>query len=199
MREILFRGKGNQKYNSGVWYYGVPIRSSDGEGENNMTLKELSQLYYLNREIESDKQRLENLDTEIQVDEARLIDLKTAAENISSPNYDGMPKSPRYGNKTESDIVRICALEDEIKRKVNLKYKIKANMQIKQFSSIVERDKLECYIADLPDSLLRLIFTYRFIDGLTWNEVSEKIGARTTEDGVKKMCYRYLNNKTSVK
>lgn len=31
MREILFRGKGNKKYNDGGWYYGVPIQCSDGD------------------------------------------------------------------------------------------------------------------------------------------------------------------------
>lgn len=31
MREILFRGKGNKKYNDGGWYYGVPIQCNDGD------------------------------------------------------------------------------------------------------------------------------------------------------------------------
>ena len=31
MREILFRGRGNTKYNDGEWYYGVPIRDSAGD------------------------------------------------------------------------------------------------------------------------------------------------------------------------
>ena len=31
MREILFRGKGDKKYNDGVWYYGVPIRDFEGD------------------------------------------------------------------------------------------------------------------------------------------------------------------------
>lgn len=31
MREILFRGKGNKRYNDGSWYYGVPIQHCDGD------------------------------------------------------------------------------------------------------------------------------------------------------------------------
>lgn len=31
MREILFRGRGDTKYNDGVWYYGVPIRDFEGD------------------------------------------------------------------------------------------------------------------------------------------------------------------------
>lgn len=31
MREILFRGRGDKKYNDGLWYYGVPIQDCDGD------------------------------------------------------------------------------------------------------------------------------------------------------------------------
>lgn len=31
MREILFRGKGDKKYNDGMRYFGVPIRCYDGD------------------------------------------------------------------------------------------------------------------------------------------------------------------------
>ena len=31
MREILFSGRGNTKYNDGEWYYGVPIRDFEGD------------------------------------------------------------------------------------------------------------------------------------------------------------------------
>lgn len=31
MREILFRGKGDKKYNGGMWYFGVPIRCYDSD------------------------------------------------------------------------------------------------------------------------------------------------------------------------
>lgn len=30
MREILYRGKGNTRFNSGDWYYGVPIKDAEG-------------------------------------------------------------------------------------------------------------------------------------------------------------------------
>lgn len=31
MREILFRGKGDKRYNDGEWYLGVPIECYDGD------------------------------------------------------------------------------------------------------------------------------------------------------------------------
>lgn len=61
-----------------------------------MTIKELSQLYHLNREIEMDQQRLADLDDEIRRDEDRLARLEMKATSVSGPNYDGMPKAPSY-------------------------------------------------------------------------------------------------------
>ena len=64
-----------------------------------MTIKELSQLYHLNREIEMDQQRLADLDDEIRRDEDRLARLEMKATSVSGPNYDGMPKAPSYGGR----------------------------------------------------------------------------------------------------
>ena len=50
-----------------------------------MTIKELSQLYYLNREIEMDKNRLANLES-----------IVTSA---SSPELSGMPRAPGANDK----------------------------------------------------------------------------------------------------
>lgn len=157
-----------------------------------MTVKELSQLYWLNREIELDQQRLESLDVEIAKDEEQLARLEFEASSPSGPNYDGMPKSHSYGNKLENAVVRIVELQEILTRKKALRADCAMTIQAKQLLCLTERNKLERYINDLPDSLLRLIFTYRFVNGLTWYQVSEHIGMRTTEDSVKKMCYRYL-------
>lgn len=50
---------------------------------------------------------------------------------------------------------------------------------------------LERYISEISDSLMRQIFTYRFVNGLSWDQVAAKIGGNTG-GSVKKMCYRYL-------
>lgn len=131
-----------------------------------MTLKELSQLYYLNREIEMDQQRIE--------------ELRAKASALGSPNYDGMPKSPSYKNRLERYIAEIVDLEAIISAKIT--------------QCIHERNRLERYIADIPDSLTRQIFTLRFINGLSWLQVAYSIGGNNTEQGVKMICYRYIKN-----
>ncbi len=163
-----------------------------------MTVKELSQLYYLNKEVKLNKEKLEQLEKELAEDEHLLECLETSAASPSAPNYSGMPKGTQLGNKLENSVIQISALKDKINRKRELRSNCKTTIDAKQILCLVERDKLERYIADLPTSLLRLIFTYRFVDGLTWAEVSDSIDiVKTTSDSVKMMCYRHLKEQDS--
>lgn len=131
-----------------------------------MTLKELSQLYYLNREIERDKQRLDSL--------------KAKACSLSGPNLTGMPGGGSFsGSSIDRQIAEIVDLESIISAKIT--------------QCLHERNRLERYIADIPDSLTRQIFTLRFINGLSWFQVSMHIGGYNTEDSVKKICYRFID------
>ena len=129
-----------------------------------MTLKELSQLYYLNREIERDQERLEKL--------------RARASAPGAPNYDGMPKSPSFENRLERYIAEIVDLEVIIQAKIT--------------QCLHERARLERYIAEIPDSLTRQIFQLRFINGLTWVQIAFSVSGGNTEEGVRKRVYRYL-------
>lgn len=129
-----------------------------------MTLKELSQLYYLNREIERDQERLEKL--------------RARASAPGSPSYDGMPKSSGFGNRLENYIAEIIDLEAIIQAKIT--------------QCLHERNRLERYIAEIPDSLTRQIFQLRFINGLTWVQIAFNVGGGNTEGSVKMTCYRYI-------
>lgn len=162
-----------------------------------MTVKELSQLYNLNREIEMDQKRLAELDYEIKRDEDRLARLELQASSVSSPAYDGMPKAPSNGSSVENSAVTILDLRDIISRKKALRTDCAMTIHAKQILCLTERSRLERYIADMPDSLDRMIFTLRFINGLTWAQVSEHIGMHTTPDSVKQQCYRYIRAENS--
>lgn len=131
-----------------------------------MTLNELSQLYWLNREIEMDQER--------------LAELEQKATSISSPNLSGVPGgSNHFDNKTQRYVADIVDLQMII--------------LAKQQQCIHERNRLERYIATIPDSLTRQVFTLRFINGLPWRQVAAHIGGNNTEDSVKKTCYRYID------
>jgi len=136
-------------------------------GKRGMTLKELSQLYYLNREIEMDRRRLE--------------ELRAKVEGPSAPRLTGMPRSTDVESKLERHVADIVDLS--------------AIIAAKQQQCIHERNRLERYISDIDDSLTRMIFTLRFINGLSWMQVAAHIGGGNTEEGIKKTCYRFLDKK----
>lgn len=127
-----------------------------------MTLKELSQLYYLDREIKLDRER--------------LAELRSDLMNPKSPSYDGMPKSPNPDPAMERCVAEIADLEAIIQAKIEQR--------------VYDRSRLERYISDIPDSLTRQIFTLRFIEGLTWEDVADKIGSSSYS--VKHICYRFI-------
>ena len=136
-----------------------------------MTLKELSQLYYLNREIE--------------MDQARLAELQSRV-GIAAQQIDGMPHATGNGeSKVEKTALEIVDLQ--------------AIIAAKQIQCIHERARLERYIASIPDSLTRMIFTYRFVNGLSWAQVTDCIGGDNKEESIKKTCYRYLDKTENEK
>ncbi len=102
-----------------------------------MTLGELSQLYYLNREVEMDIRRLQELEAKV----GPGIQVIT-----------GMPHGTGVTDK-----VGDCAAEIADLRGI---------IEAKQRQCLYERNRLERYISNIGDSLLRQIFTYRFVNGL---------------------------------
>ncbi len=128
-----------------------------------MTLKQLSQLYYLHREIEMDQRRLREL-------EARAL---PGAQVIT-----GMP----HGSGVADIVGRYAAEIADLRGIIEAKHQ----------QCLYERSRLERYIADIDDSLLRQIFTYRFVNGLPWEQVAACIGGNNNAGNVKMACYRYL-------
>lgn len=128
-----------------------------------MTLKELSQLYYLNREIEMDKKRLQSL-------ELRAL---PGAQVLT-----GMPHAPGVSDKVGDYAAEIADLRGII--------------EAKHKQCLYERNRLERYIRDIDDSFIRQIFTYRFINGLPWNQVAACIGGNNTSETVRQAARRYI-------
>ncbi len=128
-----------------------------------MTLKELSQLYYLNREIEVDKKRLQELE------------IKAVS---CSADLSGMPRSSGVGDRVGRYAAEIADL--------------KSIIEAKHQQCLYERSRIERYISGIEDSYLRQVFTYRFVNGLPWAQVAACVGGRNTDDGCRKAVTRYL-------
>lgn len=129
---------------------------------NRPTKKELSQVYFLNREIEHDQTRLRELEA---FAEGRGIDIT------------GMPK----GSCT-ADTVGNCAAEI-----ADIKNIIALNIQRCWY----ELNRLNRFIDGVTDSQMRMILTLRYVNGLPWQQVAFSIGEHD-ESYPRRMHNRFL-------
>lgn len=128
-----------------------------------MNKKELSQLYYLNREIEQLKSRIEELECIAVSDTSRIT---------------GMPHVTGISDK----VGRYAAEIADLKELLNLNLK----------KCFYELNRLNRYIESIDDSQMRMIMTLRYVNGLSWRQIAFSIGGGNTEDSIKKLAYRYL-------
>lgn len=113
-----------------------------------MTLKELSQYYYLRREIERYKNKIKELENKATSTTQNITDM---------PHCNGI--SDKVGdNATEIAYYRSQIELDKLKCKNEL-------------------ERLDKYICNINDSLTRQIFELRFKDRLKWQEVADVIGS----------------------
>jgi hypothetical protein len=127
-----------------------------------LTSKELSQLYWLNREIEQDKQK--------------LAELKAASIDTSS-KITGLPHASGTSDKT-SLAVEIVYLQGVIDAKLQQLY--------------YEYNRLTAYISGIEDSYIRQIVTLRCVNGLNWHQVAMHIGGGNTSESVRQVFSRYI-------
>ena len=132
-----------------------------------MTTQELSQIYWLNKEIIMWQQELERLENQSKAKGVELVD---------APQY-----VSRAGSKVESQAVRPEIIREEI-----MMLKQKAEQELSQIRQ---------YINVIDDSLVRQIIEYKYAQHLTWEETAAKIGGTNTKESLRKILQRYIKNK----
>lgn len=141
-----------------------------------MTVKELSQLYHLNREIERQQQRLDYLiNGKGKWQQHSCVQTSNGPGNTQKIEWIYSLPDSRMDNPFYDDIQ---ALREDIRH----------NMA----RCIGEQRRLEKFIGDVGDSEMRQILSFRFINGLPWAQVAANISPYATEDSVRKACYRFL-------
>ena len=131
-----------------------------------MTKKELSQLYYLKKEIRQIEQRIN--------------ELETAATNCTV-KITGLPSGRGISDKIGNYAAQIADLRSLLD--LNLK------------KCFYELNRLDRYIESVDDPLLRQIMTYRFINGYNWSKIAYTIGGNNTPDGLRIKMMRFLGKK----
>jgi len=127
-----------------------------------MTKKELSQLYWLGREIEEQQRRL-----------AELENLATSCTS----RITGMPHGTGVSDKLAGYVAEIADLRSLID--LNLK------------KCFYELNRLTRYINGIEDSYIRQILSLRYINGISWVRIAFTIGGNTA-DSVRKAHDRFL-------
>ena len=130
-----------------------------------MTKKELSQYYWLEKEIKDDEERL------------RI--LREQATAPQAQHLTGMPYS------SDGDKDKIGKATAEI-------VDLQAIIAAKQIQCIHEKQRIERFITEIPDSKIRMIFMLRCIDMKSWQEVADVMGGRMTGDNARQIYSQYL-------
>jgi hypothetical protein len=128
-----------------------------------MTKKELSQLYYLNREIEEQQRRLQEIE-----------DLATSCTSYMT----GMP--------------RVSGINDKISKYAAEIADLKCLLDLNLKKCFYELNRLNRYIESLEDVEMRMILTFRYINGLPWEQVAMNISPYASGDSVRKAHDRFL-------
>lgn len=128
-----------------------------------MTKKELSKLYWLNREIEEDKRK--------------LAELEVAAVSTTA-KITGLPHVTGAHDKIGNMAILIAEQRDMIELKVK--------------QSVIEYNRLTRYINGIDDVQMRMILSLRYVNGLSWQQVAYSVGGNNTADGVRKTHDRFL-------
>jgi len=119
-------------------------------------------LYYLNREIQRNKEKRDRLRSQ-------------ATSTISF--LSGMPHATGISDKTAL-AAEIAYLDGIIDAQIAQTY--------------YEYNRLITYINGIDDSLTRQILELRFVNRLNWQQIAFSIGGNNTADNVKQICCRYL-------
>src|SRR5665647_948015 len=134
-----------------------------------MTKTELSQLYYLNREI-----------GQLQI---RLSELECLTSSCTT-NITGMPKASDISDKLGKYVAEIADLKSLLD--LNLK------------KCFYELNRLNRYIQSIDDSEMRQIIALRYVNGLSWSQVAASISVYATESSVRKAHDRFLQKESKA-
>ncbi len=129
-----------------------------------MTKKELSQLYYLKKEIKEQQKRLSELEA---------LATSCTAKITGLPNGNGV--SDKIANYA-TEIADLKSLLD-----LNLKKKC-----------FYELNRLDRFISSVKDSEMRIILTLRYSQGLSWQQIAQNMGVLGDGSTERKKHNRFL-------
>lgn len=137
----------------------------------------LTQYVDLQKECKEVREKIEKLEKQIEKleNEGNVIDKVTGGlGGLQSFKIEGVPL-PEYNKKKALLYVR------------------KATLTELEMELLETLNEVEEFITNISDSHIRRIISLRVVDGLSWNEVANRIGGNT-EDSVRMTFNRFMNS-----
>ena len=130
-----------------------------------MTKEELSQVFYLTKEIKMWQAELNRLECQSLIKGQEITGMPFSNTNVTSD------KTGELATKKQD--IRII-IEGKVKERE------------------LQRDKIIMYINNIDDSFMRQVIYYRHVSCLSWGKVAEEIGGGNTTDSVRKAHDRFM-------
>ena len=134
--------------------------------EHAMTSRELKNLYYLKKEIEQLRRQ--------------ISELEACATNCST-KITGLPNGKGVSDKIGNYAAQIADL--------------KALLDLNLKKCFYEFNRLNRYIEEVEEPLIKQIMIYRFEHQMGWMQIEKAMGGKNRAESLRKKLYRYLKKK----
>ena len=134
--------------------------------EHAMTSRELKNLYYLKNEIKEQQRR--------------IAELEAFATNCST-KITGLPNGKGVSDKIGNYAAQIADL--------------KALLALNLKKCFYEFNRLNRYIEEVEEPLIKQIMIYRFENQMSWMQIEKAMGGKNRAESLRKKLYRYLKKK----
>ena len=134
--------------------------------EHAMTSRELKNLYYLKKEIKEQQRR--------------IAELEAFATNCST-KITGLPNGKGVSDKIGNYAAQIADL--------------KALLALNLKKCFYEFNRLNRYIEEVDEPLMKQIMIYRFENQMSWMQIEKAMGGKNRAESLRKKLYRYLKKK----
>lgn len=121
----------------------------------------------------------------------RILKLQDQLERLSNEGV--VTDTVACGKKGKKALgtVKIQGVRDVSRQKTTL-LQFQLQYETLEAQMCEEMKEAEDYIEAIEDKVVQMILRYRYLDGLTWNEVAVALGGDNTEDSVRKRADRHF-------
>jgi len=124
----------------------------------------------------------------------RLQDIRDTIDSIKSQlGGNGTHVKGDHSDATSNAALHLIKASDKLNSRLVLMNKLLAEIEGKREESVAEEIQLTQYINSIEDLRLRVMLSLRFVDGLSWGKVAERVGHDSepaTAASVRMYCFR---------